>query len=86
MYLINADSQKEKERVKELKTGMRQRKTQRDRWKQEDRDTNTRLGEREMDGQVRCKWGELRKKWIEQGLKTTEKTVWTDSRADQKER
>ena len=86
MYLINADSQKEKERVKELKTGMRQRKTQGDRWKQEDRDTNTRLGERERDGQVRCKWGELRKKWIEQGLKTTEKTVWTESRADQKER
>lgn len=47
IYLINADSQKEKERVKELKTGMRQRKTQGDRWKQEDRDTNTRLGERE---------------------------------------
>ena len=43
-------------------------------------------GERERDGQVRCKWGELRKKWIEQGLKTTEKTVWTESRADQKER
>lgn len=53
IYLINVDSQKEKERVKELKIGMRQRKTQGDRWKQEDRDTNTRLGEREMDEQVR---------------------------------
>ena len=55
---------KRKRGWKNWKLEIRQRKTQGGGWKQEERHTQKSGGERERDGQVGWKRGELRKKWI----------------------
>lgn len=64
IYLINADSQKEKERVKELKTRDETKKHTRG-WVETGRERHKCKSGGEMDGQVGWKRGELRKRWIE---------------------